>query len=67
LSDYSARQAMTAAGASAMAESFKATGLHTAMHIIPLLCFLLAVVLFAASRTVRPDMEKLNAWMRAAP
>jgi MFS family permease len=66
LSDYCARQAMTAAGASAMAESFKATGLHTAMHVIPLLCFLLAVVLFAASRTVRPDMEKLKAWMRSA-
>jgi MFS family permease len=64
LSDYCARQAMTKAGATAMAESFKASGLHTAMHLIPLLCFLLAVVLFAAARTVGSDMEKLRAWMR---
>ena len=31
-----------------------------------LLCFLLALVLFAASRTVRPDMEKLSAWLNTS-
>ncbi|MBM3847208.1 MAG: MFS transporter [Verrucomicrobia bacterium] len=66
LSDFCARQAMTAAGATTMTESFKAAGLHTAMHVIPLLCFLLAVVLFAAARTVGSDMEKLRTWMRSA-
>ena len=65
LSDYCARRAMTAAGATVMAEPFKAAGLHTAMHVIPLLCFVLVVVLFAAARTVGPDMEKLRAWMNS--
>ncbi|HEY2951625.1 MAG TPA: MFS transporter [Verrucomicrobiae bacterium] len=65
LSDYCARRAMTAAGATAMAEPFKAAGLHTAMHVIPLLCFLLVVVLSAGARTVQSDMEKLRVWMRS--
>ena len=65
LSDYCARQAMTAAGADAMTEAFKAAGLHTAMNVIPVLCFVLALVLFAAARTVGADMEKLRAWMRS--
>lgn len=64
LSDFWARQAMTAAGATAMAEPFKAAGLHAAMHLIPLLCFLLVVVLYAGARTVQSDMEKLRDWMR---
>lgn len=61
LSDYGARQAMTAAGATAMTESYKAAGLHLAMHVIPLLCLLLAIVLWAAARSVGPDMRKLHA------
>ncbi len=65
LSDYCSRRAMMAAGATVMAEPFKAAGLHTAMHVIPLLSFVLVVVLFAAARTVGPDMEKLRAWMRS--
>jgi MFS family permease len=64
LSDHFARKAMAAAGAKAMTEPFKAAGLHSAMYIIPLLCLLLAVVLFAASRTVSADMEKLRHWLR---
>jgi MFS family permease len=64
LSDYCARQVMMNAGATAMSEAFKAAGLHTAMHVIPLLSFLLGVVLFAAARTVGSDMEQLRAWMR---
>jgi MFS family permease len=64
LSDYFAKKAMAAAGAAAMTEQFKATGLHSAMYVIPLLCALLAVVLFAASRTVSADTEKLRTWLR---
>jgi hypothetical protein len=44
-------------------EPFRADGLHTAMYIVPILAALLALVLFAASRTVRKDVEKLQAWM----
>ena len=64
LSDHFAKKAMAAAGATTMTEQFKATGLHSAMYVIPLLCALLAVVLFAASRTVSADMEKLRKWLR---
>lgn len=64
LSDHFAKKAMATAGATAMTEQFKATGLHSAMYVIPLLCALLAVVLFAASRTVSADMEKLRKWLR---
>jgi len=64
LSDHFARKAMAAAGATAMAEPFKAAGLHSAMYVIPVLCLLLAVVLFAASRTVSADIEKLRRWLR---
>jgi hypothetical protein len=45
-------------------EPFRAEGLHTAMYIVPILAALLAVVLFAASRTVKRDVDKLQAWMR---
>jgi len=62
LSDYFARRAMTAAGATAMTEPFKAVGLHDAMLTIPALCFVLAVVLYLASRTVGRDMARLRAW-----
>ena len=34
------------------------------MYIVPILATLLAVVLFAASRTVKKDVERLQAWMR---
>ena len=60
LSDHFARKAMTAAGAAAMTEPLKAAGLHSAMYAIPILCALLAVVLFAASRTVSADMERMR-------
>ncbi len=48
-------------------EPFRAEGLHTAMYIVPILGVLLALVLFAASRTVTKDVEKLQAWMRTTP
>lgn len=62
LSDHFAERAMADAGATVMTESFKAIGLHHAMHAIPVLCLVLAVVLYAASRTVGRDMTRLRAW-----
>jgi len=53
LSDYFARQAMFAAGATTMNESFKASGLHTAMYAIPVLAGLASVVLFAATASMK--------------
>lgn len=47
-------------------EPFRAEGLHSAMYIIPVLGCLLTLVLFAASRTVSKDMERLRNWMREA-
>jgi hypothetical protein len=46
-------------------EPFRAQGLHTAMYIVPGLATILAVVLFAASRTVTKDVAKLQDWMRS--
>jgi hypothetical protein len=36
------------------------------MYIVPTLAAILAVVLFAASRTVKDDVGRLQAWMRSA-
>jgi predicted MFS family arabinose efflux permease len=58
LSDHFAHQAMRAAGATVMAESYKAIGLHSAMYAIPVLAVLASLVLFAASRTVERDIRK---------
>lgn len=67
-SDYFTAQAAAAAGVSQFTketlEPFRAEGLHSAMYIIPALGALLMLVLFAASRTVSKDMEKLQRWMR---
>jgi predicted MFS family arabinose efflux permease len=46
-------------------EPFRAEGLHTAMYIVPILASALALVLFAASRTVKKDVDTLQAWMRS--
>jgi MFS family permease len=58
LSDHFARKAMIDAGASSMTEAFKATGLHSAMYIIPILALAAAAVLYAASRTMEKDVRK---------
>jgi MFS family permease len=58
LSDFFARRAMTLAGASAMAEQFRAGGLHDAMYVIPALELVCAVVLWAGSRTIRSDIRR---------
>jgi MFS family permease len=48
-------------------EPYRADGLHTAMYIVPILATLLAMVLFAASRTVKKDVAELQAWMKQSP
>jgi len=59
-SDYFAREAMAADGASTLSEGHKAIGLHHAMYLIPVLNAALVVVLFAASRTVKRDYLRLH-------
>jgi predicted MFS family arabinose efflux permease len=66
LSDYFAKRAMAGAGATEMTETFRALGLHNAFFIAPIISFSLSLVLFAGSRTVASDMEKLQKWMRTA-
>jgi MFS family permease len=69
-SDHYTKQAAVAAGVTDLSrqalEPFRAAGLHSAMYIIPILATLLALVLFAGSRTVPKDMRKLHEWMRDA-
>lgn len=64
LSDLYARKAMAAAGATTMAEAFRAEGLHSAFYVVPIVSFVLAVVLYAGSLTIKKDMERLQRWMR---
>jgi MFS family permease len=47
----------------AAVEPYRAAGLHSAMYIVPALGAILAVVLFAASRTVKADVARLQTWM----
>jgi MFS family permease len=47
-------------------EPYRAQGLHAAMYVVPVLSTVLAVVLYAASRTVKKDVADLEAWMRSA-
>jgi predicted MFS family arabinose efflux permease len=52
----------TAANAAGKAlDPFRGAGLHSAMFLIPLLCLLLAMVLFAATRTLGRDMDRMRA------
>jgi hypothetical protein len=53
-----AHRAAEAAGSTVITEAFKATGLQQAMFIIPALSVLLALVLYAGSRTIAADMRK---------
>ena len=66
ISDYFTAQAASAAGVTEHSigalEPFRGAGLHSAMHVIPGLAALLAVVLFGASRTVGKDIDTLRAW-----
>ena len=65
LSDYFAKSAMHAAGATEMAETFKAQGLHDAMYAIPMFMVLASLVLFAGARTMKSDMSRRAALREA--
>src|SRR5437667_300911 len=70
VSDSLARRSASLAGfdlrgSAAIPEQFRAAGLHQAMYVIPGLGIVLVAVLFAGSRTVSKDMEKLQKWMRS--
>ena len=70
MSDHYTLAAAAAAGVSAVSgpelEPFKGLGLRQAMYVVPVLNVLLAACMFAASRTVPRDIEKLRAWMADA-
>lgn len=67
LSERLTRSAAAAAGVVSFTkeslEPFRGVGLHSAMYLVPALGGGLAIVLFAASCTVRKDMDKLHRWM----
>ncbi len=62
LSDFFARQA---AASGVLGEAARAAGLHRAMYIVPALQLLVALVLYAGSRTAAADRRKLETWMEA--
>jgi predicted MFS family arabinose efflux permease len=68
LSSYFTRRAALAAGVTETSfealRPFAPEGLHSALYIIPVLGVFLTIVLFAGSRTVTKDMERLQRWMR---
>jgi MFS family permease len=68
LSSYFTRKAAVAAGVTDTSfqalRPFAAEGLHSALYVVPVLGIFLGLVLFAASRTVAKDMERLQRWMR---
>ena len=68
LSNHFTRQAALDAGVTETTfqalRPFAAQGLHSALYVVPAFGVLLGLVLFAASRTVAKDMEKLQRWMR---
>ncbi len=68
-SDFYTRRAAAAAGVAATTsqalEPFRATGLQSALELLPLLGVVLALVVWAASRTITRDVDRLQEWMRA--
>lgn len=58
LSDFLARNAAQSAGSTVITEAFRASGLHQAMYVIPILSAGLAVALYAGSRTIAADMAR---------
>ncbi|MGI9054675.1 MAG: spinster family MFS transporter [Pyrinomonadaceae bacterium] len=68
ISDHFTTQAAIAAGITEFTaktlEPFRGAGLRSAMYLVPILSTALMLVLFAASRTVKKDVEKIQNWMR---
>jgi MFS family permease len=58
LSDLLAHRAAALAGSATVTETFRATGLQQAMLIIPVLCLVLAFVLYMGSRTIITDIAR---------
>jgi hypothetical protein len=58
MSDRFALHAARLAGVDKITEQFRAIGLQQALLLIPVLSLLLAVVLWAGSRTIGKDMER---------
>jgi MFS family permease len=56
VSDFFTRRA----AAGGPLEPFRGAGLHAAMYLIPALSVILALVLFAATRTVAKDMDRMR-------
>lgn len=64
LSDVMARRAAALAGSHIVTEAARAVGLQQAMLVIPALSLVLAVVLFAGSRTIAHDMAARDQQLR---
>jgi MFS family permease len=68
ISDYFTTQAAISAGVTEFTaktlEPFRGAGLRSAMYLVPILSTLLMLVLFAASRTVKKDVENIQNWMK---
>jgi MFS family permease len=68
LSDFFTKRSAQLAGVADMSqaalEPFRADGLHSAMYLVPILGVILTLVLFAGSRAVTRDIERLQRWMR---
>lgn len=60
LSDALAQRAMTADGAAALDDGFRAIGLHDAMFLIPVALALTAVFVFLASRSFDADAARME-------
>jgi MFS family permease len=61
LSDHFARRAMVESGETLLGEVHRASGLHDALMVVPLISLLLALILLAGSRTVTRDMARRQA------
>ncbi len=68
LSDFFTKRAAGLAGVTDLSqtalEPFRADGLHSAMYVVPILGIVLTLVLFAGSRTLTKEIERLQDWMR---
>ena len=68
LSDFFTKRAAQAEGITEFTQSalepFRGDGLHSAMYVVPILGVIVTIVLFAASRTVSKDIERLQTWMQ---
>lgn len=67
LSDVMARRAAALAGSNVVTDAARAAGLQQAMLVIPALSLVLALVLFAGSRTIARDMAARDRQLQMKP